>query len=108
MREPLAETLAGVGLVLAGGEADVGAQVEGAGAQRVGGACRGRVGVHAHAGGVGSLERSEFPIVGNAVGFVVGLGGYYLTDWLWGDDVEETIREGMGEYGCTDGVGPGR
>jgi hypothetical protein len=51
---------------------------------------------------------SEVPIAGNIAGFLIGVGGYYLTDAIWGDDVEEGIREGMGEGGCTQGIGPGR
>jgi hypothetical protein len=43
---------------------------------------------------------SEVPILGNIVGFVVGVGGYYLTDWLVGESVETGIRGAFGEYGC--------
>jgi hypothetical protein len=50
---------------------------------------------------------SEVPIVGNIVGFVVGVGGYYLTDWLVGDAVEGNIRQALGENGCKGGIGPG-
>ena len=60
------------------------------------------------AGGYGALAGSEAPIVGNAIGFVVGFGGYLLTDWLVGDDVEEAVRNLAGEKGCTGGVGPGK
>jgi hypothetical protein len=52
------------------------------------------------AGGVGALMGSEVPILGNIVGFVVGVGGYYLTDWLVGESVETGIRGAFGEYGC--------
>lgn len=60
------------------------------------------------AGGAGALAGSEVPLLGNAVGFVVGFAGYFLIDWFVGDDVEQGIRRGLGEYGCTGGVGPGR
>ncbi|MFV8752698.1 DUF4157 domain-containing protein [Nannocystaceae bacterium ST9] len=50
---------------------------------------------------------SELPVAGNIVGFVIGFGGALVTDWLVGDTVEETIRIGLGELGCTDGVGAG-
>ncbi|QRN93091.1 DUF4157 domain-containing protein [Archangium violaceum] len=50
---------------------------------------------------------SEVPIAGNIVGFLVGIGVYYVTDSLIGDDTEEAIRLGLGEGGCTGGVGPG-
>jgi phage tail tape-measure protein len=59
------------------------------------------------AGGYGALAGSEAPVVGNAIGFIVGFGGYLLTDWLVGDPVEEAVRDLAGEKGCTDGVGPG-
>jgi hypothetical protein len=45
---------------------------------------------------------------GVVIGFLVGIGGYYVTDYLLGDTVEEAIRVGMGERGCTEGVGPGK
>jgi Domain of unknown function (DUF4157) len=60
------------------------------------------------AGGYGALAGSEAPVVGNAIGFIVGFGGYLLTDWLVGDDVEEAVRKLAGEQGCTGGVGPGK
>jgi len=60
------------------------------------------------AGGYGALAGSEAPVVGNAIGFVVGFGGYLLTDWLVGDPVEEAVRNLAGEQGCTGGVGPGK
>jgi hypothetical protein len=50
---------------------------------------------------------SEVPIAGNIVGFLVGIGVYYVTDSLLGDDTEEAIRLGLGEGGCTGGIGPG-
>jgi hypothetical protein len=52
------------------------------------------------AGGVGALMGSEVPVLGNIVGFVVGVGGYYLTDWLVGDEIESGIRGAFGENGC--------
>jgi phage tail tape-measure protein len=58
------------------------------------------------AGAYGALAGSEAPLVGNAIGFVVGFGGYLLTDWLVGDPVEEEVRDLAGEKGCTDGIGP--
>jgi hypothetical protein len=48
------------------------------------------------------------PGVGTVAGFVVGFGGYLVTDWVVGEDVEEQIRVRMGERGCVDGIGPGR
>ncbi|WP_291991235.1 hypothetical protein [Candidatus Accumulibacter sp. ACC007] len=47
---------------------------------------------------------SEVPLLGNAVGFIVGFGGYLLVDSIWGDDIEHAVREGMGEFGCVDGA----
>jgi hypothetical protein len=52
------------------------------------------------AGGVGALAGSEVPILGNAVGFLVGIGIYYLVDSTVGEDVEAGVRESMGEGGC--------
>jgi hypothetical protein len=49
---------------------------------------------------VGAAAGSEVPVLGNAVGFVVGIGVYFLTDWLVGDAVEEEVRLEMGEGGC--------
>lgn len=68
------------------------------------------------AGGGGALASglffaaagSEVPLAGNVVGFLIGVGGYYLTDFLIGDETEEAVRQGLGEGGCTNGVGPGR
>ncbi|HET8841948.1 MAG TPA: hypothetical protein VFN35_10810, partial [Ktedonobacteraceae bacterium] len=44
------------------------------------------------AGATGALLGSEVPVVGNAVGFLVGIGIYYLSDWLIGDHVEGGVR----------------
>jgi hypothetical protein len=52
------------------------------------------------AGGVGALAGSEVPILGNAVGFLVGIGIYYLVDSSVGDDIEEGVRGAAGERGC--------
>ena len=56
------------------------------------------------AGVVGAVWGSEVPLLGNAVGFVVGFGGYFLVDWIVGDEVEEGVRDALGEYGCTGGA----
>ena len=50
--------------------------------------------------GTGALLGSEVPIVGTAVGFLVGLGVYYIADSAIGEEVEEGIRYKMGEQGC--------
>ena len=52
------------------------------------------------AGGVGALAGTEVPILGNIVGFCVGIGIYYLVDSSVGDDIEGDVRESMGEQGC--------
>jgi hypothetical protein len=52
------------------------------------------------AGVTGAVLGSEVPILGNAVGFIAGVGGYFATDWLFGEDVEDAIRRRLGEYGC--------
>jgi len=52
------------------------------------------------AAGVGALAGSEVPILGNIVGFFVGLGVYYIVDSAVGDDVESGVRQSMGEAGC--------
>lgn len=54
------------------------------------------------AGITGAIAGSEFPLVGNAVGFLVGVGIYYLVDNSIGEDVESSVRQGMGEQGCVD------
>ena len=56
------------------------------------------------AGITGAVLGSEVPLLGNAVGFIVGFGGYLLVDSIWGDDIEHAVREGMGEFGCVDGA----
>jgi hypothetical protein len=45
------------------------------------------------AGVVGAIWGSEVPIAGNIVGFIIGFGGYLLVDSLFGDDVEEAVRD---------------
>jgi hypothetical protein len=55
------------------------------------------------AGGIGALAGSEVPILGNAVGFLVGVGLYFLADATIGEDVEAGIREYAGEQGCVGG-----
>jgi hypothetical protein len=55
------------------------------------------------AGGVGALAGSEFPILGTAVGFLVGVGLYFLADATIGEDVEAGVRESAGEQGCVGG-----
>jgi len=52
------------------------------------------------AAGTGALLGSEVPIVGNIVGFFVGLGVYYIVDSTVGDSVEGGVRYAMGEEGC--------
>jgi len=47
------------------------------------------------AGVVGAIWGSEVPILGNAVGFIVGFAGYLLVDALVGDDVEDAVRDEM-------------
>lgn len=54
------------------------------------------------AGGYFALMGSEVPLAGNVAGFVIGFGGYYVTDWLTGDEVEEGVRGALGEQGCDD------
>ena len=56
------------------------------------------------AGITGAVLGSELPILGNAIGFLVGFGGYFLVDAIWGDDIEHAVRESMGEFGCVDGA----
>jgi hypothetical protein len=51
------------------------------------------------AGVVGAIWGSEVPLLGNAVGFVVGFGGYMLADWLFGDAVEDAVRGESHELG---------
>jgi hypothetical protein len=49
---------------------------------------------------VGFIAGSEVPVVGNLVGLGVGLLAYFVTDLAVGEDVEQGIRESMGEQGC--------
>jgi hypothetical protein len=51
-------------------------------------------------GVVGAVAGSEVPILGNAIGFLVGIGIYYLVDSSVGEDIEEGVREAAGERGC--------
>ncbi|HEX5752818.1 MAG TPA: hypothetical protein VFZ09_41825 [Archangium sp.] len=44
---------------------------------------------------LGALWGSEVPLLGNAVGFIIGLGGYYLVDALTGEQVEQGVRRGL-------------
>ena len=48
----------------------------------------------------GAAAGTEFPVVGNVAGFIVGALVYWAVDSSAGESVEEEIREGMGEYGC--------
>jgi hypothetical protein len=50
--------------------------------------------------GVGALAGSEVPVLGTALGFLVGLLVYEITDDAIGDDVERQIRLDLGEGGC--------
>ena len=43
------------------------------------------------------------PLLGTAIGFIVGIGVYYLVDWAAGEDVEHSVRELGGEQGCVGG-----
>lgn len=45
------------------------------------------------AGIVGAIWGSEVPILGNIVGFGIGVGVYMLSDYLMGDTVEQTVRD---------------
>ena len=47
------------------------------------------------AGAIGALAGSEVPLLGNAVGFIIGFAGYYIVDALVGDEVEQGIRQSM-------------
>jgi hypothetical protein len=69
-----------------------------------------RMGRSSVAGAGGALATGLFMIAvgSNPVGWLVGIGAYFLTDMAVGEETEEAIREGLGEGGCTDGVGPGR
>ncbi|WP_437755028.1 eCIS core domain-containing protein [Sorangium sp. So ce1389] len=58
--------------------------------------------------GTAALLGSSAGPVGTVVGIIVGIGAYALTDAMVGDITEESMREALGERGCTGGVGPGR
>ncbi len=47
-----------------------------------------------------SAAGTEVPILGNIVGAVIGVGVYFTVDYLWGDDIEASIRDASGENGC--------
>ncbi len=47
-----------------------------------------------------SAAGSEVPIAGNIAGFIIGLGTYYVVDSIWGDEIEASARDSMGENGC--------
>ena len=47
------------------------------------------------AGVIGALAGSEVPLLGNAVGFIIGFAGYYIVDALMGDEVEQEVRRSM-------------
>ncbi|HEX5745210.1 MAG TPA: hypothetical protein VFZ09_03140 [Archangium sp.] len=47
------------------------------------------------AGLVGALWGSEVPLLGNAVGFIVGFAGYYVVDALTGEQVEQGVRRAL-------------
>lgn len=47
------------------------------------------------AGVVGAIWGSEVPILGNAVGFIIGFAGYYVVDALTGEQVEQGVRRAM-------------
>ncbi|WP_157775424.1 hypothetical protein [Melittangium boletus] len=53
------------------------------------------------AGVVGAIWGSEVPLLGNAVGFIIGFAGYYVVDALTGEIVEDHVRRGV--EGSTDG-----
>lgn len=65
-------------------------------------------GVAAMAGEAGALGTaaafgvagSEVPIAGNIAGFVIGLGFYFAVDAIWGDEIEASARDSLGENGC--------
>jgi hypothetical protein len=47
------------------------------------------------AGIVGAIWGSEVPLLGNAVGFIIGFGGYFLVDTLTGEQVEQGVRRNL-------------
>jgi hypothetical protein len=50
-----------------------------------------------------TLAGTEVPGWGNLVGFGFGVVSYFVIDWAWGDDIEASARESLGELGCTGG-----
>jgi hypothetical protein len=50
--------------------------------------------------GVPTLIGSKVPVLGTAAGFLVGVTIYFVADNTVGEDVEDEVRESMGEYGC--------
>lgn len=56
------------------------------------------------AGITGAVLGTEVPILGNIIGFGVGIGIYYLVDSTIGEEIEESIRISAGEQGCVQGV----
>jgi hypothetical protein len=44
-------------------------------------------------------------VIGGGVGFIVGLVGYTVFDYAFGEDVESGVRVAMGEEGCTGAKG---
>jgi hypothetical protein len=51
------------------------------------------------AGVVGAIWGSEVPLLGNAVGFAVGFGGYMFFNWALGPSVEDIVRGPSGQLG---------
>ncbi|HZH12792.1 MAG TPA: hypothetical protein VE057_00370 [Archangium sp.] len=47
------------------------------------------------AGVVGAIWGSEVPLLGNAVGFIIGFGGYFIVDALTGEQVEQGVRRNL-------------
>ncbi|EPX55198.1 hypothetical protein D187_009405 [Cystobacter fuscus DSM 2262] len=58
-------------------------------------AVAGTIGGALSAGAIGALAGSEVPLLGNAVGFIIGFAGYYIVDALAGDEVEQGVRQAM-------------
>jgi hypothetical protein len=46
-------------------------------------------------GMIGAIWGSEVPLLGNAVGFIIGFAGYYLVDALTGEQVERGVRNSL-------------
>lgn len=40
-------------------------------------------------------------VLGGIAGFIVGIGAYYLFDYAAGEAIESSVRDAMGEQGCT-------